>query len=126
MFRALAMSSLLLACPLWASALAAQSAPPRLQPTPAAQELFERDWVLMNWALKFFDRDRDILLEPGEAAAAAAEFRKIADADGDILLEPNEAEAAAQAFRKLADSNHDGRVTPDEYRAARGIILARY
>ena len=107
MFRALAMSSLLLACPLWASPLwasplAAQSAPARLQPTPAAQELFERDWVLMNWALKFFDRDGDILLEPGEAAAAAAEFRKIADADG------------------------DGRVTPKEYRAAREFILARY
>ena len=34
--------------------------------------LFERDWVLMNWALKFYDSDRDILLEPGEAAAAAA------------------------------------------------------
>ena len=102
MFRALAMSSLLLACPLWASPLAAQSEPARLQPTPAAQELFERDWVLMNWALKFFDRDRDILLEPGEAAAAAAEFRKIADADA------------------------DGRVTPQEYRAAREFILARY
>ena len=42
---------------------------------PAAKALFERDWVLMNWALKFYDRDRDILLEPGEAAAAAGEFR---------------------------------------------------
>jgi hypothetical protein len=26
--------------------------------------LFERDWVLMNWALKRYDTDRDILLEP--------------------------------------------------------------
>ncbi len=69
---------------------------------PAAQILFERDWVLMNWALKFYDRDRDILLEADEAQAAAAEFRKIADADG------------------------DGRVTPEEYRAARAFILARY
>jgi hypothetical protein len=69
---------------------------------PAAVQLFERDWVLMNWALKFYDRDRDILLEPDEARAAAAEFRKIADADG------------------------DGRVTPAEYRAARAFILARY
>jgi hypothetical protein len=56
----------------------------------------------MNWALKFYDRDRDILLEPAEAQAAAAEFRKMADADG------------------------DGRVTPQEYRAAREFILARY
>ncbi|HKU92372.1 MAG TPA: hypothetical protein VJP82_03385 [Sphingomicrobium sp.] len=69
---------------------------------PAAAELFERDWVLMNWALKFYDRDRDILLEPNEAQAAAAEFRKIADGDG------------------------DGRVTPSEYRQARAFILARY
>lgn len=85
------------------------SAPVSAQPpsgspgaTPAALELFERDWVLMNWALKFYDRDGDILLEPAEAAAAAAEFRRIADANG------------------------DGRVTPDEYRAARAFILARY
>jgi len=69
---------------------------------PAATQLFERDWVLMNWALKFYDRDKDILLEPGEAAAAAAEFRKLADGD------------------------NDGRVTTAEYRAAREFILARY
>ena len=69
---------------------------------PAAAQLFERDWVLMNWALKFYDRDRDILLEPSEAQAAAAEFRRIADGD------------------------NDGRVTPSEYRAARAFILARY
>ena len=73
-----------------------------LRPTPAAAQIFERDWVLMNWALKFYDQDGDILLEPGEAAAAAGEFRRIADANG------------------------DGRVTPEEYRAARAFILARY
>lgn len=76
--------------------------PASLKVTPAAQGLFERDWVLMNWALKFHDRDRDILLEPGEAEAAAAEFRKIADAD------------------------NDGRITTQEYRAAREFLLARY
>jgi hypothetical protein len=90
---------------------AAAAAAPEAVPTsasistvaaPAAAELFERDWVLMNWALKFYDRDRDILLEPNEAQAAAAEFRKIADGDG------------------------DGRVTPSEYRQARAFILARY
>lgn len=70
--------------------------------TPAAQELFERDWVLMNWALKFFDANHDIMLQPDEARAAAA------------------------AFREMADTNHDGRVTPEEYRAAREFILARY
>jgi len=56
----------------------------------------------MNWALKFYDADRDILLEPGEAQAAADAFRRIADGDG------------------------DGRVTPQEYRDARAFILARY
>jgi hypothetical protein len=56
----------------------------------------------MNWALKYYDADRD------------------------ILLEPNEAMAAADALRRLADTNGDGRVTPEEYRAARAFILARY
>lgn len=64
-------------------------------------ELFERDWVLMNWALKYYDSNHD------------------------ILLEPDEAQAAADAFRKLADANSDGRVTPGEYRAARATILER-
>ena len=76
--------------------------PASLAVAPAAQALFDRDWVLMNWALKYYDSDRDILLEPAEAQPAAIEFRKIADADG------------------------DGRVTPQEYRAARDFILARY
>jgi hypothetical protein len=80
--------------------IAAAGAP--LQPTPAALQLFERDWVLMNWALKYYDRDGDILLQPGEAQAAAA------------------------AFRKMADTNGDGRVSQEEYRQARAFILARY
>jgi hypothetical protein len=70
--------------------------------TPAALALFERDWVLMNWGLKYFDLNHD------------------------ILLQPSEAEAAAQAFRKMADTNGDGRITPEEYRAARAAILAHY
>ena len=85
---------------LTAAPLAAQ--PQRLEPTPAAQRIFESDWVLMNWALKYYDADHDILLDPGEARAAA------------------------EGFRKLADSNGDGRVTPDEFRAARQAILERY
>src|SRR4051794_40948431 len=93
---------LILAWTVTAAASAAAQSTPASISRPAAAELFERDWVLMNWALKFYDADRDVLLEPAEAAAAAAEFRKIADADG------------------------DGRVTPQEYRAARALILARY
>lgn len=77
----------------------AQPMPAGLRPEPAALELFERDWVLMNWALKYFDANHDILLQPEEAASAA------------------------DAFRRLADANHDGRVTPEEYRAARESIL---
>lgn len=86
-------------------ALAQPQSQPTLASAPAgsaAAQIFERDWVLMNWALKTHDTDRDILLEPGEAQSAAAEFRSIADGD------------------------QDGRVTPQEYRAAREFILARY
>ena len=89
--------------------LALAAVPLQAQPTPAsasvgpgARELFERDWVLMNWALKYFDRNHDILLSPDEAQAAATEFRRI------------------------ADSNQDGRITVAEYRSAREFILARY
>jgi hypothetical protein len=73
-----------------------------LEAPAAARMLFERDWVLMNWALKYYDANHDILIEPDEAAAAA------------------------QTFRRLADTNHDGRVTPEEYQAAREELLARY
>ena len=68
----------------------------------AARTLLERDWVLMNWALKFYDADRD------------------------ILLSATEARRAADAFRSMADANGDGRVTTEEYRGARAFILARY
>lgn len=79
--------------------LFAESARASPKPQPAALELFEKDWVLMNWALKYFDANHDMLLEPDEAAAAA------------------------DAFRRLADTDHDGRVTPEEYQAARKWIL---
>jgi hypothetical protein len=82
-------------------ASAAAPAAAQLQPASAARQIFENDWVLMNWALKHFDRDSDILLSAGEAQLAAQEFRKIADAD------------------------EDGRVSQHEFRAARDFILAR-
>ena len=87
---------------LAAAAQAQEPTPANLRVTPEARALFERDWVLMNWALKFYDRDHDVLLSEGEAQAAAGEFRRIADTDG------------------------DGRVSTDEYRAARALILSRY
>lgn len=71
-------------------------------PEPSASvAFFQRDWVLMTWALRFFDGDGDIALSSREAAAAGA------------------------AFRKLADVDHDGRITPTEYRLARRYILTR-
>ena len=85
-----------------APAFAQQATPASIRSTPQARDLFERDWVLMNWALKFHDRDHDILISNDEAAAAADDFRK------------------------MADKNGDGRITPDEYRAARASILAQY
>jgi hypothetical protein len=87
---------------LIAAPLLAQPTPASLKTAPPAQALFERDWVLMNWALKFYDKDRD------------------------IMLEPEEAQAAANAFRNIADADNDGRVTREEYRVAREFILARY
>jgi len=87
------------------AAPAAAAAQPTPASTPAgaqAANFFERDWVLMHWALKYHDPNHDILLSPGEA------------------------QAAAQAFRQIADTNSDGRVTPQEYRGAREFILARY
>jgi hypothetical protein len=79
-----------------------QPTPASVRVAPEARALFERDWVLMNWALKFYDTDHDIMISDAEA------------------------QVAAQQFRKLADVNGDGRVTPDEYKAARAFILARY
>ena len=79
-----------------------QPTPASVRVAPEARALFERDWVLMNWALKFYDADHDILISDAEA------------------------QVAAEQFRKLADVNGDGRVTPDEYKAARAFILARY
>jgi hypothetical protein len=87
---------------LAAAAQPEQATPVNLRATPEARMLFERDWVLMNWALKYFDHDHDVLLSQVEAEAAAGEFRR------------------------LADTNHDGRVSTDEYRAARALILSRY
>jgi len=84
-----------------AEPLAAQPTPASLKTVPPAMQLFERDWVLMNWALKYYDSNHD------------------------VLIEPDEAQAAAEAFRKLADRDRDGRVTPQEYAAARADILKR-
>lgn len=71
-------------------------------PNPRAIEPFERDWVLMDWALRTYDRDKDVRLSIEEANVAAAAFKRLADGDG------------------------DGRVTTFEFDRAREFILARY
>ena len=87
-------------------AAAAEAAPQALpQPAnfnPRSIELFERDWVLMQWARKQYDRD------------------------GDGMLSKTEAQPAASAFKAMADGDRDGRVTTYEYDRAREFILARY
>ena len=69
---------------------------------PRAVELFERDWVLNQWAKRMFDANADGVISVDEAQPAALKFKEIADGDG------------------------DGRVTPYEYGRAREFILARY
>lgn len=84
---------------LLAMTLAAAAADP---PNPRAIEPFERDWVLMDWALRSYDKDGDVRLSIAEANVAAAAFKRLADGDG------------------------DGRVTTYEFDRAREFILARY
>jgi hypothetical protein len=69
---------------------------------PRAVELFERDWVLNQWAKRMFD------------------------SNGDGVISIEEAQPAALQFKELADGDRDGRVTPYEYGRAREFILARY
>ena len=84
-----------------ALALAAQAAEPAAF-NPRAAELFERDWILMQWGKRLFDADRDGVLSAAEA------------------------QPAAQAFKTIADGDGDGRVTTYEYDRAREFIAARY
>lgn len=88
--------------PLALASTALAQTPASVSANPRAMELFSSDWVLMDWGLRFHDRDRDAELSVVEADAGARAFRQMADADG------------------------DGRVTPQEFAAARQFLLARY
>ena len=80
---------------------AATAQPASATVNPRAVELFERDWVLNQWAKRRFD------------------------ANGDGMISVAEAQPAAIAFKQMADADGDGRVTPYEYDRAREFILAR-
>src|SRR3954451_12862331 len=97
-------TGLLMALTIIASSAALAAPARRAAPAPsgAALALFKQDWVLMNWALRFYDGNNDSALSAAEAAPAA------------------------RRFRKMADKDRDGRVTPAEYHAARQFIIARY
>ena len=69
---------------------------------PRANQLFDRDPELKQWALRLYDRNRDGWLTLYEAQPALA------------------------AFRDIADGNRDGRVTTAEYSRAKQFIAARY
>ncbi|MEO5972943.1 MAG: hypothetical protein ABIP91_06230 [Sphingomicrobium sp.] len=85
-----------------ASAASAQIVPANAPVNPRAAELFTRDGVLLAWALRQFDVDRDGTISTAEAQPAARQFKIIADAD------------------------RDGRVTTYEYDRAREFIEARF
>ena len=88
---------------LVAGAAAAQAQPAaNASFNPRAVELFERDWLIMQWGVRLFDSNRDGVLSLAEA------------------------QPAARAFRDIADGDRDGRVTTYEYDRAREFIAARY
>ena len=81
-------------------------APPMPASIPAsinnqANDLFDRNAILKQWALRSFDTNRD----------------------GWLTL--YEAQPALVAFKQLADGNRDGRVTTYEYDRALEFIAAR-
>jgi hypothetical protein len=79
----------------------ASGAPNRAVLFPAANELFDRDPVVRDWALRQFDLN------------------------GDGWLTLYEAQPALAAFKEIADSDRDGRITTAEYRRAREFVVAR-
>lgn len=98
------LESMLLTALLVASAAAEAQAAPVLTASvnPRANELFEREPLLKDWAIRIYDRNHDGWLTSFEAAEAA------------------------DSFREVADANRDGQVSLPEYDTALALIRARY
>lgn len=69
---------------------------------PRANELFDRDSILRDWAVRIYDSNRD----------------------GWLTL--YEAQPALVAFKDIADGNRDGQVTGYEFARAKEYIAARW
>ena len=69
---------------------------------PRAGDLIDSDPALKQWAVRFYDSNKD----------------------GWLTL--YEAQPAVTAFRDIADADHDGRVTAREFDAGVAFISARY
>ena len=82
--------------------LAAQASMASATLNPNANELFDRDPLLRDWAVRHYDRN------------------------GDGWLTLYEAQPAILAFRDIADGDGDGRITVYEYRRAKEFIAARW
>lgn len=65
-------------------------------------EPFERDEVLKDWGMRFYDRDKD------------------------ARLSLQEAWLAARAFKDIADKDRDGRITTSEYNHGRDYLILVY
>ena len=69
---------------------------------PRANELFDRDSELRQWAVRIYDSNQDGWLTLFEAQPALA------------------------AFKDIADGDRDGQVTPHEFARAKEFIAARW
>ena len=69
---------------------------------PRANELFDRDLDLRQWAVRIYDSNHDGWLTLFEAQPALA------------------------AFKAIADGDRDGQVTPHEFARAKEFIAARW
>ena len=71
-----------------------------------AEELILRDSRLYNWALRWFDYDRDGYLERNEVVDAARAFRRFADFDGNGYIDGREYRYALERIDGFQPEGH--------------------